>query len=541
MDHHFFRRVENLPLLLSALDEPIGYLRNIKDIEVERVLHEEDLLHFSIVNAVNQIYVEQEILYRGNRYVVRKVEETRQSDGYLYTFVECLSAFVELNDRSKIGTIEFVNLATQNGINRILDGTGWTVGYVEPAAEEYLHSMKETDRTSLWLLRQFARITGYEIVFDSLNRVVHFVHETGRQTDEVIRYRKNLKEIRKTMEPPQATVLYPRGRGGLSIESVNGGIDFIEDYSWYTEELGLSLPEAKKRFRKDYVWEDNRFVYAGNLLREGQKQIKRLSRPQIAYETSVMYIGTNELDVGDYAYVIDDELGLRLSIRVVRILDRPGREWENEIEFNYLLPGLGGSQVADGRADAEGKEETVIVQNESAITIGTSYQNLIEMSFTAYASTNLSAGVHLIGKASEKTVLTAYFTFRGQRIGPEIKQTVEGWQTIGVPFSLLQIQDGSGFLLLYVKVDAGTFTIERNAAELYVKGLNLLGGAASGMPKGFVVEEVSFDQALAHFIVEDQNGQEFDGPLYPGHIIEQVVFDTPFVVTDNHLIEQEEK
>lgn len=469
-----------------------GFLKDASGSVIDKVLQDVDIFTFSVPNFIF-IKTEQEILYKNKRHIVTKVGSGRGEDGKQVTDIECTSAFVELNDKN-VKKLDFQNLAVQAGLERILNGTGWTVGFVE-TYDGLLHAMSEENKSALWLVRQFAKVTGYEVEFDTINKKVNFVIQVGEDTDFSFRYAKNIKSIRKTELPPIATVIYPRGRGGLTIANVNDGKEYIEDYSYYTDQ-GIPLEEARKRFKKEYVWEDERFIYAGTLMRAGQDELKKLSSPQISYETKVADINAWELDVGDYCYVIDDELGIRLKVRVVKLRQYPEHEWDNEIELNYLIPGLSDSLQDDSTASTSEGEQMIFINNQSPSTINTNYQNLLQLSITAYASTNLQAGLLLIGQASTKTVLRAYFTFNGIQIGPELKQTVDGYSTVGVPFLVPQIPDGSGFLNLYIKVDAGTFNIAIGEASLFIKGENLLGGMSSELPKADIVEEVEFIASL---------------------------------------------
>lgn len=482
------RKIRNFPILLSPDGKPIQVLKDVQEPEIERNFNEYNVMRFTLQDFQG-IRAEQELIYRNERYRITRVSEIRTSEKI--TEIEGMSAFVELNNMSTIGKIEFTNATIRNGAERILTGTSWEIDVIEDETNDYAYSFKEAEQTVLWCIRQYARICGYEIKFDTINKKISFLHEVGKQTNEIIRYKKNLREIIKIEEPPRATVIYPRGRGGLTIENVNNGLEYVEDYSWYTDVLGFTLAEARQKFRKVYVWEDNRFIYSGTLKREAEKKIHDLSRPVISYETGVAYIGTNNLDVGDYAWIIDSEMNLKLPVRVVRIIDHPHREWENEIEFNYLVPGLGSTQEQSTEND-KGETETILVKNEQDTPIGQSYGILLELAVSSFAAENLQAGLYIIGESTEKALLTGYMTFNGVRIGPQIKQVVDGWHTLGLPFVILQIQEGVGYLELFLRIENGTFNISRHDAELFITGTNLLGGLSSKLPRINVVETVDF-------------------------------------------------
>lgn len=489
MLNRYFRKIENLPLLLSITGNVVGFLKRIENPSIEKVLHDVNVLKFVLPNDLT-IEAEQEIIYKNSRYKVSKVVQSRA--GRKITEVEAISAFIELNDKLA-KKIEFVGLSLEVAANKILAGTGWTVGSVP--ADGQTHSMSEENQTVHYLVRLLATLAGYEVDFDTVNKKVNFVEKIGKETSFIFRYRKNIKEINKTVAPVQATVIYPYGRGGLTIGSVNNGQEYLEDYSWYTD-LGVPLAEAKKRFRKEYVWEDERFIYAGTLMRAAQDKLRELSRPQIAYEISVIDIDAGDLDIGDYCWVIDEELGIRLKVRVVRLELYPGQEWNNKIEFNYLIPGLMDSETYVGSSTTS-ESDMAIVTNESDISVGTNYTAALEMSFSTYAPTNMQVGLVLVGTASTDLTLDGYFDIAGQKVGVPIRQKVfAGSNIISVTFLLTQIQEGSDFLRLFLKTNTGTFTVSKNESQLYIIGRNLLGGVSAELPRANVVEEVTYPNAL---------------------------------------------
>lgn len=479
------RNVSDAIIPLDFNSNPLPALKDVFGIEIDKKLNDIDILKFSTLSE--QIRVEQNIIYKNKRYIVSVVDEMRDAEKK-YRSIECMAAHIELSSRI-VQRISFQAVSISNGLEKILSGTGWTVGTIENEGDMQ-HSMQEENQTVLWLIRQFAKITGYEAEFDTIRRQVNFRRTIGKDSGIVFHYRKNIREIKKTTFIPTATVIYPRGRGGLTIEAVNDGKEYLEDYSWY-ESLGIPLQEARDKYKKEYIWEDDRFIYAGDLLRAAQEKLRELSHPQIAYEANVSEIGAESLDIGDFAYIVDDELGIKVKVRVVRLREFPRREWNNQIEFNYLVPELGGVESASTSPDTY-REQMLLAKNQSSFSIGSNYQNIMELAVTAYAPTNVQAGLMLTGQASEKTTFIAYFTFKGQQVGPEIRQTVEGWTTIGIPFLLTQIPEGSGFLSLFAKVENGTFTIEKEKAQLFIKAENLLGGLSAKLPKADVREEVEF-------------------------------------------------
>src|SRR5699024_4534886 len=81
----------------------------------------------------------------------------------------------------------------------------------------------------------------------------------------------------------------------------------------------------------------------------------------------------------------------------------------------------------------------------------------------------------------------------GERLALEVKQALnEGYNTIGLPFMITALQEGSHSLDLFVKVTDSTFEIKTHDAQLYVQAENLAGGLGTELPSANVVEEVEF-------------------------------------------------
>lgn len=484
MLNRYFRRIENLPLLFDITGNVVGFLKDIVDCNIEYQFNESTLLTITF-SGNKDLQVEQEIIYKNERFLVTRVENDKSNTSM--TTIECTSAFIELNYKTH-QKVEFMAKTAFEGLEKILNGTGWTVGYID--ANDVLHSMVEEKKTALNLVRTLATLTGKTLVFDTINRKVSLVSNFGKETDFVFRYRKNIKSIKRTILPPQATVLYPTGRGGLTIESVNDGKPYIENYSWYLEQ-GISLDDARKKYKKEYYWEDERFIYAGIVLRAGHEKLAELSRPQISYTMDVI-AGAEILKVGDYAWAIDEELDMRLRVRVVKLNIIPGREWENKIEFDYVLPGLESLTTSySSGAGTSSESNMALVMNESDVTVNSSYSIALEMSFSIYAPTNVQVGITIVGVASADLTLDGYLDVAGQKVGIPIRQKVlAGDNVLSLTFILAQIQEGSDFLKLYLKTNTGTFKVSRNESQLYIIGKNIFGAGGPKVPKADVIENV---------------------------------------------------
>src|SRR5690606_28773338 len=494
--------VRDVPYLLDLDGTPIKALNNREHLEIEHTDNESSIM--TLIYDIEETFItEQQIVYRNNRYIISEIEQQKSSRT---TKITAEIAYLELADKNVTinSTDEVLEVIAQKALN----GSKWSVGTVEDTTTK--HNMNRADVSSLSVLRLLARIADLKLVFDTINFKVHFLNDDANDVGFLFRYRKNLADITKTTFAPKATTLIPFGKGGLTIESVNNGRRYVEDFSWY-ESLGYTKSEARRLFNKVHTFSDERFVYAGNLMREAERRLRTLAHPQIAYEVAVAYLD-RDINIGDYGYVIDEELGIKVNVKVVRLIEYEDVN-DNQIELNYLIPGLADVQESVIETTRhEATLSTILVQNESSFNGDNNFKLLLSMTITNYASTHALLGLAIVGQASTNTLLELYFDIDGRKHDFEVKQVVQqGYNTIALPIIFTQIQEGSHLLNVFLKVNNGTFTIERNDAQMFVQAENLQGGLATTLPRANVVDEFEFP--LTNIYVTDSVDIDIQEPI----------------------------
>lgn len=512
--------VRDVPYLLDLDGTPLKALNKREHLEIEHVDNESSIMTL-IYDMEETLITEQQIIYRNNRYIISEIAQTKSSKNSTIT---AEIAYLELADKNVtvIAEDELLEIIAQKALN----GTAWEIGIVEDMTTK--HNINQSDVSSLSVLRLLARLADLKLVFDTINFKVHFLKDTANDVGFLFRYRKNLADITKTTFAPKATTLIPFGKGGLTIESVNNGRRYVEDFSWY-ESLGYTKSEARRLFNKVHTFSDERFVYAGNLMREAERRLRTLAHPQIAYEVAVAYLD-RDINIGDYGYVIDEELGIKVNVKVVRLIEYEDVN-DNQIELNYLIPGL--ADVQENLAETSMHEsalQTVLVQNESSFNGDNNFKLLLSMTITNYASTHAQLGLAIVGQASTNALLEMYLDIDGRIHDFSVKQVVQpGYNTIALPMILTQIQEGSHLLNVFLKVSDGTFTIDRHDAQMFVQAENLQGGLATTLPSANVVEEVEF--TVTNINVTDNVVAKTQVPITI-NVIEQVEFISAIEVTD---------
>nr|WP_284700659.1 phage tail spike protein [Thermoanaerobacterium sp. R66] len=488
----FLKREKEFIRLYDLHGNLVAILENAYDIVVEEKLNDAETLEFSIpFNDSKSQYIkhDEEVIYANKRYIISQIVDGRDDSGKEIVNVSCELAYIELLNSTKQGEFLIDRKSAIDGLKQLLTGTRWTVGTIE-ADSDGIYSLKEVDKTVLWLVRQWAKIVGLEIQWDSINRKINMLQQIGSNRGAGFRYKKNLKSIKRTVKPPEATVLYAYGKNGLSIADFNDGKEYLEDYSWYTSQ-GLTLTEAKAKFRKEYIWQDDRFILTQNLLDAAKKKLAELSQPIISYECNVLDLSSitglseDKFFIGDTVRVYDSELKIDVMTRILRLKRYPQEPWKNEVELSYIIPGLQDTEEQSISSDiAAAQPSMLFATNNQQLTITTTQQYPVSLSITNFSSTNAQIGLMIVGQASAALVLTVKFFLAGTQIGPTIQQQCQaGYNTIGVPFVLAQIQQGSAMLGVQMYTSTGTFTIAAQHLQFYVYATNLLGGVGSEAPR----------------------------------------------------------
>ena len=460
------------------------------------------------------ISTEQEIIFKGRRFIITELQRERNSSTISITADE---AQIELASKViRKFTLKENTLA--QSITKAVAGSKWTVGTTFTGDKKYFAEIE--NKSAMYCLTFLARQSGGQLVFDSVNRVVSIVKDEEIIADVTYRYKNNMNNIIKKETQPEATILYPYGRDGMTIEALNNGKKYIEDFTWYTN-LGLDIKEARARFSKEQVWEDGRYIYNANLFEDAKKKLSLLAYPTISYELDVAQVPDN-LDVNSHVYVVDEELGIKIKTAVVRIKITKGGQ-NNSLELSYVPPSLGAVFEDEFTGDSSNSaSETAFfqVKNQSDINLSTAFSQVIISTVTVFSATAFEIGFTCQVESTAGGLLEGYWTLDGETIY-SFKQTVAtGWHTLGVPFIITAIPEGTKTLVLNMKT-SGTAKISKEKAEMYVKAQGVYGGASNERPDQTISETVEF--SVVEFGLSESVGVLFE-PQNNTDIVEQIVF-----------------
>lgn len=284
------------------------------------------------------IVPDYEVDWRGRWFYVDEIEDNRNGDE-VRKRATCNARWYRLNDTTYVGSLNLVQQTTEDGLTAILAGSDWTVDPTTTSSST-TYSLELQDKTLLYLIREWAKVTGTFVEWNTADRTVALVSSRGEDRGVSFRYRRNLRAIRRRTRPPEATVLYPYGAQGLNIAGVNAGVEYLEDFTYYTDQ-GLTIGEARDRFTRSRVWSDPTFIVDADLLAAAQVRMTALASGLVSYEMEVVTLsdltGVSEpVFIGDTVLVADELLGANIDTTVVRRRTYPLQPWRDEIELGTL-------------------------------------------------------------------------------------------------------------------------------------------------------------------------------------------------------------
>ena len=216
----------------------------------------------------------------------------------------------------------------------------------------------------------------YNVVFhfDNNARVIHIYNPDSEEisgvflTDEL-----NLKSVNfKGKSSGFATRLYAKGKDSLTFADINGGKDYVEDFSYSDKVIPV-------------YWKDERYTIAENLLADAKKRLKSMAVPQQSYTCGVMDLararenqeGKNdniysflEFELYQNVVLLDRRRNRRITHTVAGIKRYPKYPEKNEVTLSTVAPSIQNS-VKSIQTQMEKPTSTFNQIRQAAIDVAT--------------------------------------------------------------------------------------------------------------------------------------------------------------------------
>lgn len=284
---------------------------------------------------------------RWHEHTVAEVTDPHEEDGKLVTEIYAENSISELR-LTYLGEIEPKNVtatvALQQALQRADAPVRWTVGTVNATGTNSFSWYHEAIYDAITeIVESFAAElqTTIRVTADAVTaRQVDILARRGSDTGQVFTYGRNLKAItREVMTDDVLTALYGYGKGlerydedgnstggysrKLTFADVNGGKTWVGDEA---ARLKWGIPDTTGAIQHAYgVVEFSDCEDPNELLRLTKEALTQVTEPRVSYTGDVVSMAqagvTNGSDSqpGDTVWIRDEELGERLSGRVLKV------------------------------------------------------------------------------------------------------------------------------------------------------------------------------------------------------------------------------
>ena len=301
--------------------DAMGQLWKFQDLKITSELDTGDkTMTFSLLERGQPLKEEWYIQDQENEYVIKQVE--RSTDG-----TQTVTAVLNLEDLEGIPWQKFsVKNATVDEAARLaIAGTGWTVGECNVTKRRNAAAL---NTTALGVIDKLCTAFICERVYDTINKTVSFYEKIGEDKGVYFLRSLNLRKLSaKSDSYDFYTSIFPVGKDGLTIESVNGGNKYLENYSY-----------SKKR--KTYLWTADSYDDPQALMEDAELKLADLAKPASSYSAEIWDLAKCKPDysilsfrLGDTITLIDNELKIREKQRIKKMVEYPQEPSKNTCEL----------------------------------------------------------------------------------------------------------------------------------------------------------------------------------------------------------------
>ena len=343
------------PMVLDRDGAWESVLENAYDIIVTGEVNGADTLEFKMpYSDAKRLTLDNEksVQIVSDLYRVRTITDEKGSNGSAVTTVYAEAAFYDLTFSAEKEPVEFNADRADVPMRYALQGTGWSVGTVSVTT---LRTWVCEEKNALAILRMAQNIHGGDLVFDNGNKIVHLLTFSGRESGALFAYRKNLNSIKRVVDTRSlVTRLYAYGRDGMTFSLINGGKEYVEDFT-YSSEVRVTTLDCSN------------FTNPYQMLEFARMRLAEYSKPRVSYVLSAMDLSVltgyehERWELGDIVTVDDRDLNMTIQTRVIRRQYNLQEPWKTVLELSSKLRELGDSSQSTA---ADQFDQSSVVQQE---------------------------------------------------------------------------------------------------------------------------------------------------------------------------------
>ena len=305
--------------ILDTTRTEVGVITDYENLKVERDLKSGDAsISFTYLGS-DRIPAEYYVQTDDARYTIKEIKPDESGTEY--------HGQLDLEDLQRTPFRQFTSTkqTVTATATAALTGTGWTVSTAF-TTKKNVQKFKCLPLDILYAIRDRWMA---EIKFDNLNNVVYFSKHFGSDKGVYFIRGLNLRKASTTIDSyDYVTRIIPYGEDGLTIESVNDNIPYVENYQYSTKILTM-------------IWEDTSYDDAQTLMDDAAEKLDEISKPKSAYDCDVIDLAKMSSDysvldykLGDTIHLIDGLTNVDDKQRIVKITEYPDDPEKNTCELS---------------------------------------------------------------------------------------------------------------------------------------------------------------------------------------------------------------
>lgn len=265
------------------------------------------------------LFNERRLEVDNRRYIIKLIDDSKSSSNV--TVITCDATWYDLSDGELLNHKSTAKFSARAAIDEQLVGTDWTSGIVEI---ETVHQFTLNEKnTRLYNLRYIHQTFGGDMWFDTKKKTVNLYSQMGQKTNNIFKYTRNISGIKRTLDTRNLITRFTlTGKDGIDISAINGGVPYVENYGYYDQ---MGLPRQLKSYEK----QDERFTNTAYMKWYMEQWLVQYAFPTVTYQITPSII-REDVDLGDYIYVIDSQLGLGKWLRILAMKESKGEPWKSE-------------------------------------------------------------------------------------------------------------------------------------------------------------------------------------------------------------------
>ena len=299
----------------------------LKLVEVAKGTHidwtlETGLKTLSLKLPLTQEYM-QIINYQGyietstDRFIIKEINYK-----YNVTFdIYCKSDIEELK-YTLVPIFDVIDVNVETALQRVIGGTTWTLEYNSDIvnAVEY----KLTNSTIYDIIKQIKQDFDLDVLYDTKNKIVKVYTKVGKEKGAYFSNELRLKMLQEQGQTfDYCTVLYPIGKDGLTISSINNGSPYIENFQYTDKYLPM-------------FWIQDDIEQAQELKMKAEAYLAVHSTPIVGYSLRLSEL-PQEVSIGDEIILVDKIKKIKQKQRIVKIIKYPFEPQKDKVEISNRL------------------------------------------------------------------------------------------------------------------------------------------------------------------------------------------------------------